>query len=74
MEGNEMRDNYDFSNAVKNPYTEKLKQKISIRLDQGTIEYFKELADETGLKYQQLINLYLTDCAKSHKKISINWD
>ncbi|NPD75313.1 BrnA antitoxin family protein [Oceanispirochaeta sp. M1] len=68
-----MRDNYDFSNAVNNPYAEKLKQKISIRLDQGTVEYFKDLANETGLKYQQLINLYLTDCAKSHKKISIDW-
>lgn len=69
-----MRDNYDFSNAVKNPYTDKLKQKISIRLDQGTIDYFKDLAEETGLKYQQLINLYLADCARSHKKISISWE
>jgi predicted DNA binding CopG/RHH family protein len=73
MEGEYMRENYDFSNAVKNPYAEKLKQKISIRLDQSTVEYFKDLANETGLKYQQLINLYLTDCAKSHKKISIDW-
>lgn len=68
-----MRDSYDFSNAVKNPYSEKVKQKISIRLDQETVEYFKDLANETGLKYQQLINLYLADCAKSHKKISIDW-
>jgi len=73
VEGNVMRENYDFSKAVKNPYTDKLKQKISIRLDQETIEYFKELADETGVKYKQVICLYLADCAKSHKKIAISW-
>jgi len=65
-----MRAEYDFTNSEKNPYIHKLKQKITIRLDSETISYFKSLAEETGLSYQNLINLYLADCAKKHKKLS----
>ncbi len=68
-----MRKSYDFSKAVKNPYLSKLKKQITIRIDADTIEYFKNLADETGIKYQQLINLYLADCAKNHMKPNIEW-
>jgi len=68
-----MRDIYDFSSAKKNPYVSNLKKQITIRLDQETIEYFKEMSDETGIKYQQLINLYLADCAKRHLKLHIDW-
>ncbi len=68
-----MRDSYDFSNAVKNPYISKLKKQITIRLDIDTVEYFKELAEETGIKYQQLINMYLADCANNHRKLSLKW-
>ncbi len=64
MEVNNMRDKYDFSNAIKNPYIPKLKKQITIRLDEDTIDYFKSISEETGIKYQQLINLYLSDCAK----------
>jgi predicted DNA binding CopG/RHH family protein len=42
-------------------------------LDSNTIEYFKELARETGFSYQTLINLYLKDCAENHKKLRIQW-
>jgi len=68
-----MRDSYDFSNAKKNPYISKLKKQITIRLDENTIDYFKEMSNESGIKYQQLINLYLADCAKKHLKLNINW-
>ena len=51
MRGFDMRDNYDFSKSVKNPYTKKLKKQVTIRLDQDTISYFKELAEEKGLPY-----------------------
>jgi len=57
-----MRDNYDFSKSVKNPYTKKLKKQVTIRLDQDTISYFKQLAES-------LINLYLRDCAQSHRDL-----
>ena len=33
-----MREEYDFSNAVKNPYVGKLKQQITIRLDEQVID------------------------------------
>ena len=73
MEDEIMRDHYDFSNAKKNPYVSKLKKQITIRLDEDTIDYFKEMSEESGIKYQQLINLYLADCARKNLKLNINW-
>lgn len=68
-----MRKRYDFSNAKKNPYAKRLKQSVTIRLDQSTVTYFKQLAEETELPYQSLINLYLRDCAASGRRLSLNW-
>jgi predicted DNA binding CopG/RHH family protein len=68
-----MRHEYDFSNAKRNPYAKRLKKQITIRLEEPTIEYFKELAEEMDLPYQTLINLYLRDCAESHRKLSLKW-
>ena len=68
-----MREHYDFSNAVKNPYIGKLKQQITIRLDEQVIDYFKNESEESGIPYQTLINLYLTDCVKEKRKLKINW-
>ncbi len=65
-----MRDDYDFSRSKRNPYTKQLKKQITIRLDELTIDYFKRLAEEKGLSYQSLINLYLRDCAESKRKLS----
>ena len=64
-----MKSNYDFSKSRPNPYSSKLKKQITIRLDVGTIRYFKELAVQTGVSYQTLINLYLHDCAVGHRKL-----
>lgn len=70
-----MREHYNFSEmkGVRNPYASKLKQPITIRIDTGTIGYFKQLAEELGMPYQNLINLFLRDCAMSHKKIELKW-
>jgi uncharacterized protein (DUF4415 family) len=73
MRAIDMRDHYDFSDSVKNPYAKKLKKQITIRLDEDTVGYFKEMADEKGIPYQSLINLYLRDCAQSHKDLQLNW-
>jgi predicted DNA binding CopG/RHH family protein len=73
MGGNSMRKEYDFSKSVRNPYTRKLKKAISIRIDPNTIEYFKKLAEETGIPYQNLMNHYLADCAAKHLKPSLVW-
>ena len=59
-----MRKEYDFSNSVKNPYTQKEKKQISINIEVDTIEYFKTLAKKLDIPYQNLINSYLPDCAK----------
>ena len=69
-----MRQEYVFEKGVKNPYTKKIKKQITIKIDEETINYFKALAEETGISYQNLINYYLIDCAKKHKKLSFNWE
>ena len=68
-----MRKEYDFSKAARNPYASRLKRQVTIRMDESTISYFKELAQKTGVPYQTLINLYLRDCAMSHKKLKLRW-
>lgn len=68
-----MREEYDFSKAKKNPYAKRLKRQITIRLDEPTLDYFKELSEEQGIPYQTLINLYLRDCAAEKKRLSIEW-
>jgi hypothetical protein len=70
-----MRDHYDFSKlkARRNPYPQLLKQPVTIRLDRETVDYFKGLAKRTGLPYQNLINLFLRDCAVRQKEPSLRW-
>ena len=68
-----MKKEYDFSKAKRNPYASRLKKQVTIRLDEPTIEYFKDLAEETGIPYQNLINLYLQDCVVSGKRPSLKW-
>ena len=68
-----MRSQYDFSKRRHNPYVKKLKQPVTIRLDQDSVEYFKGLADELNIPYQTLINLYLADCANEKRKPSLRW-
>ncbi len=70
-----MREHYDFSKMKgrKNPYIKYLKQPITIRLDQDTIDYFKSLATDMDMPYQTIINLYLRDCVVNHRKLEISW-
>jgi uncharacterized protein (DUF4415 family) len=69
----QMRKEYDFSKAKKNPYASMLKKQVTIRLDERTVDYFKNLAGEAGIPCQTLINLYLRDCAASERKLSMHW-
>ena len=64
-----MRQEYDFSNAKNNPYASQLKKQVTIRLDEDAINYFKSVSDEVGIPYQSLINLYLRNCAATHRKL-----
>jgi predicted DNA binding CopG/RHH family protein len=68
-----MKKEYDFSKARKNPYARRLKKQITIRLDEPTIEYFKGVAELSGIPYQTLINLYLRDCAQKGRKLTMDW-
>ena len=69
-----MRYDYDLTNAIKNPYSDRLKKQITIRLDDNAvISYFKEMADQTGMPYQNIINYYLLDCVKNNKKMKISF-
>lgn len=68
-----MRKSYDFSQGKKNPYASRLKKQVTIRLEEGTVAYFKRLAEETGIPYQTLINLYLRDCAARNRRLDLSW-
>jgi len=69
-----MKKTYDFSKSVRNPYLKRAKKQLTIRLDEETIDYFRSLAEESGIPYQSLINLYLRECAAESKKLHMKWD
>ena len=68
-----VRKKYDFSKARRNPYAKRLKKQITIRLDEETLEYFRELSVDTEIPYQTLINLYLGECARTRKRPAMRW-
>lgn len=70
-----MKKEYDLEKMKrrKNPYAGRLKKQITIRLGVDIIEYFKQLSLETGIPYQNLINLYLRECVESKRKPSLKW-
>ena len=70
-----MKTEYDLSQmkSRKNPYASKLKKPVTMRLSEDVIVYFKKMAEEAGVPYQSLINLYLRDCVAQHRKIDITW-
>ena len=68
-----MRDNYDFSESIQNPYAKRQKKQITIRIDTETISYFRKMAENKGIPYQSLINLYLRDCAVEHRSLQMKW-
>ncbi len=70
-----MKAEYDFSTmkSRKNPYAAKLKRQVTIRMSDDIISYFKAMAEETGIPYQSLINLYLRDCVAHNRKPDLSW-
>jgi len=70
-----MKKEYDFSKmkSRKNPYASKLKRQVTIRMGDDVIRYFKEMAEETGIPYQSLINLYLRDCVAHNRRPDLSW-
>ena len=70
-----MREEYDIAklNPRKNPYASHLKRQVTINIDNDTIDYFKAESEKSGLPYQTLINLYLSDCAAKKRKLQLTW-
>ena len=70
-----MKKEYDLSTMKKrpNPYARRLKKQVTIRLGLDIIDYFKSMANDTGIPYQNLINMYLRDCAQSGRKLQMRW-
>ncbi len=68
-----MRDSYDFSNSIKNPYANHLKEQVTIPMDEDTIAYFKQLSADKGIPYQSVITLFLRDCALKRRELDIHW-
>lgn len=70
-----MKDEYDLSKlkSRRNPYAAKLKKPVSMRISEDVLDYFKGMANEAGVPYQSLINLYLRDCVMNHRKVQIAW-
>jgi len=68
-----MRKEYDFSNAMPNPYVKKLKRQVSVKIDAVVADYFKKQAASLGMAYQNLIGLYLSDCIANKKRVSVSW-
>ncbi len=64
---------YDFSTVARNPYAERLKRQVTIRLGQATVDYFKDLAADSDVPYQTLVDPYLRDCATRLRKLSPEW-
>lgn len=70
-----MKEEYDFSTmkSRRNPYASKLKRQVTIRMGDDVISYFKNMAGDTGIPYQSLINLYLRDCVAHDRKPDLTW-
>ena len=70
-----MLEEYDIDrlNPRPNPYAKKIKKQITINIDNSTIDYFKDMSEDSGIPYQTLINLYLGDCAKNNRELHLSW-
>ena len=70
-----MRKEYDLSKMKSrpNPYVKRLKKQLTIRMGVDIIDYFKVMSQQTGIPYQNLINLYLRECVYSHRKLQLKW-
>jgi len=70
-----MKKEYDLAKlkSRRNPYAKQLKKQVTLRLSPDVIDYFKQMAEEAGIPYQSLINLYLQDCVKNHRKLDMRW-
>jgi len=69
-----MQKEYDLDKMKSrpNPFAQTLKQQVTLPLGIEVIEYFEEMAQEKGMSWQELINLYLEDCVASKRELSFD--
>ena len=68
-----MKDHYDFSQSMKNPYLKDLQEPVILQLKEDVLNYFKQLSEETGIPFQNLMTLYLQDCVRQQRKLNLEW-
>jgi predicted DNA binding CopG/RHH family protein len=70
-----MKAEYDLSKmkSRRNPFAQRLKRQITMRVGVNVIAYFKALAKETGIPYQNLMDFYLQECVETKKRPSLQW-
>ncbi len=67
-----MREEYDFSEGRPNPYVGKTRRRVTMNLDGENIDYFKAEAARTGVPYQVIINMYLTECREKGRHLAFS--
>lgn len=71
-EDDDLLEEYDFSNAIPNPYFERLSTELTFRLDNTTLAYFKKLADQYGWDAERMISVYLRHIAGISLKFDLD--
>lgn len=66
----EMPAEVDFSESIPNPYVGRVRQRVTINIDSENVAYFKAEAARTGVPYQTIINLYLTECREQGRHLA----
>ena len=70
-----MKKQYDLARMKRrrNPYVKRLKRQVTLRMGTDVIQYFKQMAEDTGIPYQRLIDLYLSDCVRARRTLQMHW-
>lgn len=68
----EMPAEVDFSDSLPNPYIGKVRRRVTMNIDSENIDYFKAEAARTGVPYQVIINMFLTECREQGKHLAFS--
>ena len=59
--------NYDELRQFR-PWYDREKKTVTLDIDVDVVSYFKMLSVETGVSYQELMKMFLVQCAKAEMK------
>ena len=66
----DMPSEVDFSDSVANPYVGRVRRRVTINIDGENVDYFKAESARTGIPYQTIINMYLTECREQENHLA----